>query len=570
MQHHHHCSNTNTSDDNTSDDNTSDYNKCLDKDTIIICPNNNNSMQEHLDNLICACFLVFCLFSAMTDTSNGVEAEAPEQPAPLSYPRDFFRNDTHNNPTDELTAAALLWQYRRDRPPWGTVDTQPADGAAMLREIGAMRERFRKSVLRQFMDDARQVAREVDLRMICGNRPVTPKDLKSALSALENNPINHQLAYRVCHEFHRQRTWLANAIDNWFLQENMVLLPDANPARIRHYESSRGSFGDVARQAKAQALAKLMQPIFQKQGWYIATTNNSRTSDKLKYVETVYNDDNNGAVHFYVVTKNQGAVIVSGGNESFTNRTGLVNDNEDDERQVVEVNSFDFPAMASILTQHFGITASAYALKSAFQQTAVARANLTGTTMLLVQNDESMTTMTSVDNNCSMTIKNPAVEDLGLNQREASGNETDDILNEATLLDLEAIENTSYSTIQQCEIPALSEMIQQLPTIHEATDSGPTNAQPSTTVQPTTAEPRPSTIYPQNNNSQLSTTVQPPTEPTFNLYQPNNNTRSETCTEPQIACLDRAQITVANVSTIFWHGFCCYHHDYYIFTPLNV
>jgi hypothetical protein len=522
--------------------------------------------------------------------------EAPEQPAPLPYPRDFFGIDTGNSPPDE-TAAALLWRWRRDRPPWNAVDTQPADGAAMLREISAMRERLRKSVLRQFMDNARRVARELDLTMICGNRPVTPKDLKSALSALENSPMNHQLAYQICHEFHRKRTWLANAIDNWFLEENMSLLPDANPANQRHYESSRGGFGHVARQAKAQALAKLMQPMFQKMGWYIATTNNSRTSDKLKYEETVYYDDNNDNFNFYVVTKNPETFIVSGGNESSFNDTELWNeDDEDDVRQVVEVNSFDFPAMASILTQHFGITATPFALKSAFKQTASTQANLTGRTMLVVQNDESMTTMTSVDNNCSITIRNTAMGETVLNHRsivedmtslrEASENESENIINEPTSFNLDDNEDITYSTVQQREMPPLSVTAPQPPTLHETTDTvlppSSLTTQHSTTIQPPAAEP-PSTLWGQNNNmpsetetetppsflnTQHSTTIQPRTEPPLNLCRPNNNTPFSPSTtpppptgQPQTDLPEGIENAVTNVSMIYVIGFCCNHRE---------
>ena len=53
--------------------------------------------------------------------------------------------------------------------------------------------------------------------------PVAPVDFKKILRRLINNPRNQAMVYDVFHKFHRDRFWITNAIDKWFLREKMLL-----------------------------------------------------------------------------------------------------------------------------------------------------------------------------------------------------------------------------------------------------------------------------------------------------------------------------------------------------------
>lgn len=217
----------------------------------------------------------------MTDTTITEETSALNPP--LEYPRNFFKSITGRKPENEA-AAALLWPYRKDRPKKGAIEMMPANGALMLFEIKAMRDKLRASILARYLEGAREVASILKLTMSCGNQPVSPEDLKDALRSLESNSANHLLVYKICHEFHHNnRSWMANAIDNWFQEEHMVLLPESEDSMKRTYAFCRGTFGTVARQAKAQAVQALMQPMLSRANWFIATTNNIRDSVSLIY-----------------------------------------------------------------------------------------------------------------------------------------------------------------------------------------------------------------------------------------------------------------------------------------------
>jgi hypothetical protein len=147
----------------------------------------------------------------------------------VSYPRDFFDPKSGASPANE-EAAALLWSYRKDRPKKGIVETEPPDGAAMVEEIETIRNSLRNWILRLYIDKAREVAEEVNLVMRCGTHPKTPKDLKNLLCTLDPTNENQVLVYQVCHEFHRDRNWVSNAVDSWLEFENIVIIPTVSEA----------------------------------------------------------------------------------------------------------------------------------------------------------------------------------------------------------------------------------------------------------------------------------------------------------------------------------------------------
>lgn len=335
--------------------------------------------------------------------------EAITQSEPLEYPRDFFAPISGKNPAD-YEKAALLWPFRKDRPRRGCVELFAPDGVIMMAEIKAMRDRLRIYIQRKYMDDARQVARDLGLVMLCGNPPVTPKDLKIALCLLENNSENHGLVYKICHEFHKDRSWMSNAVDNWFLEENMVLLADTNE-NSRSYACCRGGFGNVARQAKAQSVQTLMLSMRAQAKWCIATTNNIRSSTKLIYEPLFQLCENNTSQKIYLVTSNPDT-IVSNDNDNFAGNNSEFNYDDDENRQLVDVCSLDFTNMASMMTQQLGVPVSEDTLKSVFCHNVSLRPNLSGRTMIMIPNEESLTTMTSVGNNCTRSVNDPIVNNF--------------------------------------------------------------------------------------------------------------------------------------------------------------
>jgi hypothetical protein len=208
----------------------------------------------------------------------------------LPYPRLFF-NKVGKLPSEE--EAKLLWNFRKNRPSTNAVETAVPDGEAMQIEMKAMRDRLRKFIAEEVwlgMKEAAQsqkVVRPSDRGAI-----VLEKDLVQVLESLtdpEENKNDH-VVFMICHEFHRSRSWLANKVDKWLLQEGMVLLDDSNRTGTTKKASTtcRGGFGAIARDAKSQAVAKKMTTLAKQCSWHLATTDKSSSAkmDKcLSYVK---------------------------------------------------------------------------------------------------------------------------------------------------------------------------------------------------------------------------------------------------------------------------------------------
>ena len=218
---------------------------------------------------------------------------------PLEYPRDFFNQTT----------------YRKGRPAKGVVETEPPDGNKMLQEVESIRASLRSWIMEAYLESVRREAKARDMKMASTNAfPVTGRDIRAIISSLENNETNQKKIYAIFHQFHRDRHWLSDAVDNWFRNNNMTLLPPvrANPTagqrQSRQYQSDRGGFGVVARQAKSQAISKFMSHMQRKAGWSIATT--KKTNEKTNYEPVKINADGTSGdgCTFYVVTnKSQGS-----------------------------------------------------------------------------------------------------------------------------------------------------------------------------------------------------------------------------------------------------------------------
>ena len=143
----------------------------------------------------------------------------------LRNARNFFDKSTGALPKDE-EAASCLWGYRKGRPNNGSgnADLVSADGGAMLKEMKEIRESLRRFVMDEFLVDMRKMARHLGMQIQSNAEvPVTPRDFKRILRWLSNNPRNQKMAYEVIHKFHRDRFWIANAVDKWFEREKMML-----------------------------------------------------------------------------------------------------------------------------------------------------------------------------------------------------------------------------------------------------------------------------------------------------------------------------------------------------------
>lgn len=305
----------------------------------------------------------------------------------LEYPRDFFEPIGGSNPPD-IEAAALLWQYRKERPTRNAVELKPADGGLMMIEIKAMRQRLRYSIIAQFMDSARYIAKQMDLRMPCGAMPITPKDLKCALGSLSSDEANHLLVFNICHFAHTDRNWMCNALDNWFRIENMRLLEASTDSSTKFYKCSRGGFGNVARQAKSYAVQSMMKPMFKAAKWCIATTNNLRACKTLNYKRYELFDENKNRTKYYVVTPSE--KVVSADTDFSLNSDAIT------DRELVDVSRLDYAGMAATLSQQLGVTVSETVLKS------LLLANFRpDSSEVLVQNSVSMSPMSPEYDSCS-------------------------------------------------------------------------------------------------------------------------------------------------------------------------
>ena len=134
---------------------------------------------------------------------NDVLSQA-ERSGFLRYPRNFFNRSTGGLPKDE-EAASCLWGYRKCRPNNGSgnADLVSADGGAMLKEMKEIRESLRRFVMDEFLADMRIMARHSGMQIQSNAEvPVTPRDFKTILRWLSNNPRNQKMVYEVIHKFH--------------------------------------------------------------------------------------------------------------------------------------------------------------------------------------------------------------------------------------------------------------------------------------------------------------------------------------------------------------------------------
>ena len=197
----------------------------------------------------------------------------------LRYPRNFFDRITGDLPKDE-EAASCLWPYRKARQNNGSgiADIVSADDAAMLNEMKDIRESLQSFIMDEFLADMHQMARHLEMKIKSNAEdPVTPADFKKILRRLINHQRNQGKVYDVFHKFHRDRFWIANAIDKWFEHEKMMVegevrIQKQNGKCAKFFATDRGGFSSVAQAVKAQLVKSYMLHMLRNTGWCIVTT----------------------------------------------------------------------------------------------------------------------------------------------------------------------------------------------------------------------------------------------------------------------------------------------------------
>ena len=275
----------------------------------------------------------------------------------LRYPRNFFDRATGALPKDE-EAASCLWAYRKDRPNNGSgnADMVSADGGAMLNEMKDIRGSLRSFVMDEFLADMHQIARCSGTQIQSNAEvPVTPSDFKKILRWLINSRRNQKMVYDVFHKFHRDRFWMANAVDKWFKREKMMLegevrIQKENGKCAKFFATYRGGFTAVAQAVKAQLVKSYMLHMLRNAGWCIATTYRKTETTKTVYTKIKLPDCKE---HYYVVTMSpkqslRKQCIPSGKN-------GTTNCCSNSHQEILDEESVDVSGVASKINQEYGI-----------------------------------------------------------------------------------------------------------------------------------------------------------------------------------------------------------------------
>ena len=222
--------------------------------------------------------------AAGIDVSGGIHgATKNEEPKPvpagyLDYPRDFFpRGKLPNNSIE----AAKQRKWRMTRKQHQAID-DPADGAAMMREMRDIRLDLRQVTAAAFNDAVVHNAEHYGLHIRETNQPPRNReDVRKAISTLDNNQHNHILLWLVLYA-HFGYGWTSKVIDGWMTDRKMFLLDWEKKAssdnnedssktegRKNHYCNERGGFSLVVVNAKQQATRFFTDTIHNTQGWKV-------------------------------------------------------------------------------------------------------------------------------------------------------------------------------------------------------------------------------------------------------------------------------------------------------------
>ena len=184
---------------------------------------------------------------------------------------------------------------------------------------------------------------------------VTPSDFKNILRWLINNPRNQTMVYDVFHKFHRDRFWIANAVDKWFEHEKMMLegevrIKKENGKCAKFIATDRGGFTAGARAVKAQLVKSYMLHMLRNAGWCIVTTYRKTETTKTVYTKIKLPDCKD---HYYVVTmsskQSSRKQCIASGNVGTTNYCSTSH------QEILDEESVDVSGVASKINQEYRI-----------------------------------------------------------------------------------------------------------------------------------------------------------------------------------------------------------------------
>jgi hypothetical protein len=195
------------------------------------------------------------------------------------YPRNFFNEETGAG-AKNAQEALCWWPWRYDRPKPNMMDNEVPDGNMMLKEISDIRSNLRFYVGKEYFKMVKARAKKFGLiNEATGEHAVLTKDLKAAISTLQNTPENNELVYKIFNDFHKDRDWMANCIDRWMYESKMNLEPQVNEGK-KLYPTNRGGFSAVARHAKSNINALFKDNLYKAQNWCLASSLPSTKAQK--------------------------------------------------------------------------------------------------------------------------------------------------------------------------------------------------------------------------------------------------------------------------------------------------
>ena len=207
----------------------------------------------------------------------------------------------------------------------------------------------------EFLADMRIMARHSGMQIQSNAEvPVTPRDFKTILRWLSNNPRNQKMDYEVIHKFHRDRFWIANAVDKWFELEKMMLEGEVQIQKqsgkcAKFFATDRGGFTAVARTVKGHVKSYMLH-MLRNTGWCIATTYRKTKTTKTVYIKIQLQDCKD---HYYVVTMLPKPSLRK---ECIPSANmGATNCGSASHQEILDEESVDVSGVASKINQEYGI-----------------------------------------------------------------------------------------------------------------------------------------------------------------------------------------------------------------------
>ena len=163
------------------------------------------------------------------------------------------------------------------------------------------------------------------------------------------------MVYDVFHKFHRDRFWIANAVDKWFEREKMMLegevwIQKENGKCAKFFAADRGGFIAIAQAVKAQLVKSYMLHMLRNAGLCIATTYRKTKTTKTVYTKIKLPDCKD---HYYVVTmsskQSSRKQCIASGN------AGTMNSGSTSHQEILDEESVDASGVASKINQEYGI-----------------------------------------------------------------------------------------------------------------------------------------------------------------------------------------------------------------------